>query len=76
MMMCNNYGKACKIWGGYSSKIYDEHFIKMITKQLKKAIGGTNIIANQHFNYKVKGRFGAFYKLFFSVTNPWGKRAK
>ena len=51
MVMRNGYGKACEIWGGYSPKIYDGHFIEMIARQLERAIGGTNIIADQYFNY-------------------------
>jgi hypothetical protein len=39
-----------QIWGGYSPKVYDGHFIDVIKGQLNDTIPGTGILADSHFH--------------------------
>lgn len=51
MFLRSATGKIRKIWGGYSPKLYDGHFIELWHEQLDKDLKGADIIADQHFEY-------------------------
>ena len=39
-------GKIVKIWGGYSPKLYDGHFIELFKDEIEKLTGGMDIIGD------------------------------
>ena len=54
MIIKNDKGDVAKMWGGYSPKIYNGHFIKVVAAEIDKTIEGTNIIADHHFNMRTR----------------------
>jgi len=46
-------GKICKLWGGYSPKVYDSDFVKIEKQWLERHLRGTAILADTHY---FKGR--------------------
>lgn len=51
MVLRNAPGKILCIWGGYSPKLHDGHFIELIKRELNTDLKGAEIIADQHFAY-------------------------
>lgn len=42
-------GKICKLWGGYSPKVYDADFVKVEKSWLEGNLQGTAIFADTHY---------------------------
>lgn len=51
MFVRDGLGRVRRIWGGYSPKLYDGHFIELLGEYIDKELAGANIIADQHFEY-------------------------
>lgn len=51
MCIRDGKGKVRKLWGGYTPKLYDSHFIKLKRKKFNKRMKGVHMIADQHFEY-------------------------
>jgi len=51
MFIRNANGKFLKIWGGYSPKLYDGHFIELLHNDIDKVFAGVDFIGDSHFEY-------------------------
>jgi hypothetical protein len=51
MAFSDGKGKILKLWGGYSPKIYDGHFLHDHKHWLEKHLRGGVVVADQHFEY-------------------------
>jgi hypothetical protein len=54
MFLCDGKGRIRKIWGGYSPKVYDGHFIETRKKWFEQKLAGAEVIADQHFRWGQK----------------------
>ena len=43
-----------RLWGGYSPKLFDGHFLKMNSDWLLWELSGGVVVADQHFNWGKK----------------------
>lgn len=51
MVLTDGRGRIKKMWGGYSPKVYDGHFLQLTRKWFEKRLKGSGVIADQHFEW-------------------------
>ena len=66
MIVTDGKRRVRKIWGGYSPKIFDGHFLEMNKDWLEQNLGGSTIITDNHFSWGRKN----LKKVKFSVNYP------
>ncbi len=49
MTLRDGSGRVRKLWGGYSPKVYDSHFMSLKRRWFKRKLAGTGILADMHF---------------------------
>ncbi len=49
MILKDSKGKIRKMWGRYSPKLYDEHFLEVYKRWFEQNLKGVGVIADQHF---------------------------
>lgn len=49
MLLSDAQGRVRKLYGGYSPKVYDSHFLHIYKKVFEKELAGASVIADQHF---------------------------
>jgi hypothetical protein len=76
MVLRDGKGKIRKMWGGYSLKVFDGHFLELFKKWFENKLNGVGVIADQHFewgkNLKNVKFFTAHHEPYFSrnTTTP------
>lgn len=65
MFLIDGHGRVRKVWGGYTPKLYDGHFIELKRKTLDRKLKGADIIADNSFEYGQR-----FLKKVTLWTNP------
>lgn len=49
MMICDAKGRIRKIWGGYSPKVYDGHWLEINKDWIEENLAGASVIGDCHF---------------------------
>jgi len=49
MVMADGFGLVRQAWGGYSPKVYDAHFLRIVKPWLEENCRGISIIGDTHF---------------------------
>jgi DDE superfamily endonuclease len=79
-MLCDAHGSVQKLWGGYSPKIYDGDWIKILKETLVEQFEGAHIIADTHFetgNRTMKDIGGEEkVKFYHPISHPRGRKRK
>jgi hypothetical protein len=70
MALSDGRGRVRKLWGGYSPKIFDGHFIEERRKWFEKHLAGAEVIADQHFRWGQKH----LKKVTFHIAKPEPKK--
>lgn len=75
MILRDGKGKVKKMWGGYSPKVYDGHFLELYRNWMEKRLKGAGVIADQHFEWGAKNLkevkfFTAYHEPRFSRKKP------
>ena len=65
MILRNGRGRIRKLWGGYSLKVFDEHFLEIGKRWFEKRLAGAGVVADQHFEWGKKN----FKKVKFYTTH-------
>eukprot|EP00026_Physarum_polycephalum_P019929 Phypoly_transcript_22202.p1 GENE.Phypoly_transcript_22202~~Phypoly_transcript_22202.p1 ORF type:complete len:189 (+),score=33.19 Phypoly_transcript_22202:49-567(+) len=57
MVLRDGKGRIRKMWGGYSPKVFDGHFLELFGEWFEEYLKGVGVIADQHFEggKKLKG---------------------
>lgn len=51
MFISNGKTKVVKLWGGYTPKLYDEHFVEDHRDEIDEKFAGATFIGDSHFAY-------------------------
>jgi predicted transposase YbfD/YdcC len=51
MIVYDGKGLIKRVWGGYSPKLYDGHFLKLMSEYLDKELYGGVVVGDNHFLY-------------------------
>jgi DDE superfamily endonuclease len=51
MFIRDGKGKVVKLWGGYTPKLYDGHFVEDHREEIDEKLEGATIFGDQHFTY-------------------------
>lgn len=51
MVLSDATGRVMRLWGGYSPKLFDGHFLKMNQDWFCRKLSGGVVVADQHFNW-------------------------
>lgn len=51
MVLMDGVGRIRKMWGGYSPKVFDGHWLEMFRRFFEKKLKGSGVIADQHFEW-------------------------
>jgi hypothetical protein len=54
MFVRNGKGKVVKMWGGYTPKLYDGHFVEVKKEEFDEAFEGSAMVGDCHFKYGAK----------------------
>ena len=65
MFVQDAQSQILRIWGGYSPKLYDGHFVELMHQQIERDFDSADIIADQHFEYG-----NQFLRHAYIWTNP------
>lgn len=49
MVFSDAKGRIRRVWGGFSPKLYDSHWLALKKRSLEKKLKGATVIADQHF---------------------------
>jgi hypothetical protein len=49
MFLHNGRGKVCRLWVGYSPKLFDSDFLDLNKRWIERKLDGAGIIADNHF---------------------------
>lgn len=53
MAIRDGRGRVRALWGGYTPKLYDGHFVELNKRELDQKFKGANILGDDHFTYGV-----------------------
>jgi hypothetical protein len=51
MLMFDERGRARKMWGGYSPKVYDGHFLQLMKRWFEKKAQRAGVMGDQHLEW-------------------------
>jgi hypothetical protein len=54
LVLRDGHGRIRKVWGGYSSKIYDGSLLELNREWFKENLANAGVIADQHFEWGKK----------------------
>jgi hypothetical protein len=72
MALIDGKGKFRKLWGGYSPKVFDGHFLQLARRWFEKRLKGAGVMGDQHFEWgkNLKG-----LKWYTANLEPRGRRS-
>jgi hypothetical protein len=51
MFLVDGRCKILKVWGGYSPKTFDGHWVRAYKEWLEDELGGAGVVADNHFSW-------------------------
>ena len=73
MVLCDGKRKVRKLWGGYSPKIYDGHFLEMHKDWLNENLKGSTVVTDNHFSWGRKNLKNVKFLVNYPESNENGE---
>ena len=51
---CDSHGKIQQVWGGYSPKVYDGNWVRIVKEILSTEFNGAHFIVDTHYKMTIK----------------------